>query len=226
MVTSWPPNLPGPGTSAAWLADKITKMSDGKLSVEGLRGWRNRRRRRACLTQSAQGAAEDVPLGADLLARKSPGIVLFGNMPFGLMASEQHGVDAARRRAGALRRMYARFGLKGFLCGNTGNQWMGWFKREIKSVDDFKGLRFRTPGLGGEMYRRVGASVVQLPGGKIFQAFQSGRSTPAEFIGPWIDAALDFIRRPSSIIGPVCRSLHRRRSASSAKPNRMRFRTT
>ena len=191
MVTSWPPNLPGPGTSAAWLADKITKMSEGKLSVKVF-GAGQLAPATGVFDAVAQGAAEMYHSVPSYWRGKSPGIVLFGNMPFGMMASEQHAWMLHGGGQALYDEMYARFGLKGFLCGNTGNQWMGWFKKEIKSADDFKGLRFRTPGLGGEMYRRMGASVVQLPGGEIFQALQAGTIDAAEFIGPWSDAALGF----------------------------------
>jgi TRAP-type mannitol/chloroaromatic compound transport system substrate-binding protein len=88
--------------------------------------------------------------------------------------------------------MYARFGIKPFMCGDSGPQWMGWFRKEINSVDDFRGLRFRTAGLGSEMFRRAGASVVTLPGGEIFAALRAGTIDAAEFIGPWNDAALGF----------------------------------
>src|SRR5690606_22972466 len=58
--------------------------------------------------------------------------------------------------------------------------------------EDFRGLRYRSPGLGGEMYRRLGAAVVQLPGGEIFPALQAGTIDAAEFIGPWSASALGF----------------------------------
>jgi TRAP-type mannitol/chloroaromatic compound transport system substrate-binding protein len=191
MITAWPKNLPGPGTSAAWLGDKITKMSEGKLTVRVL-GAGELAPATGVFEAVSQGAAEMYHAVPTYWRSKSPGIVLFGNMPFGLMASEQLAWMLHGGGQPLYDEMYARFGLKGFLCGNTGNQWMGWFKREIKSAEDFKGLRFRTPGLGGEMYRRVGASVVQLPGSEIFQALQSGTIDAAEFIGPWTDSALGF----------------------------------
>ncbi|MBU0727009.1 MAG: TRAP transporter substrate-binding protein [Alphaproteobacteria bacterium] len=191
MVTSWPVNLPGPGTSAAWLADRITKMSEGKLTVKVF-GAGQLAPAAGVFDAVSQGAAEMYHSVPTYWRGKSAGIVLFGNMPFGLTASEQHAWMLHGGGQALYDEMYGRFGLKGFLCGNTGNQWMGWFKKEIKSVEDFKGLRFRSPGLGGEMYRRMGASVVQLPGGEIYPALQSGTIDAAEFIGPWTDLALGF----------------------------------
>lgn len=191
MVTAWPPNLPGPGTSANWLADKITKMSEGKLTVK-VYGAGELVPAPGVFDAVSKGAAEMYHAVPTYWRGKSPGIVLFGNFPFGLMAGEQHAWMLHGGGQALYDEMYARFGLKPFLCGNTGNQWMGWFKREINSAEDFKGLRYRSPGLGGEMYRRMGAAVVQLPGGEIFPALQAGTIDAAEFIGPWSDAALGF----------------------------------
>ncbi len=191
MVTAWPPNLPGPGTSANWLADKITNMSEGKLTVK-VYGAGELVPATGVFDAVSKGAAEMYHAVPTYWRGKSPGIVLFGNFPFGLLAGEQHAWMLHGGGQALYDEMYARFGLKPFLCGNTGNQWMGWFKREINSVEDFKGLRYRSPGLGGEMYRRMGAAVVQLPGGEIFPALQAGTIDAAEFIGPWSDAALGF----------------------------------
>jgi TRAP-type mannitol/chloroaromatic compound transport system substrate-binding protein len=62
------------------------------------------------------------------------------------------------------------FNVKSLLCGNTGCQMGGWFNREITSPEGFKGLRYRMPGLGAEVLRRLGATVVTLPGGEIMSA--------------------------------------------------------
>ena len=191
MVTAWPPNLPGPGTSANWLADKITKMSEGKLSVKVFAAGQLAPAT-GVFDAVSKGAAEMFHAVPPYWRGKSPGIVLFGNFPYGLLAGETQAWMIHGGGQALYDEIYSRFNLKGFLCGNTGNQWMGWFKREIKSVEDFKGLRYRSPGLAGEMYRRLGAAVVQLPGGEIFPALQAGTIDAAEFIGPWSDAALGF----------------------------------
>jgi len=68
----------------------------------------------------------------------------------------------------------------------------GWFKKEINSIDDYKGLKMRMPGLGGEVLRRVGATVVNLPGGEIFQALKTGAIDATEWIGPYNDLAFGF----------------------------------
>ena len=65
----------------------------------------------------------------------------------------------------------------------------GWFTKELTSVESFKGLRYRMPGLGGDVLRRLGAVVVTLPGGEIIPSLRSGAIDASEFAGPWVDMA-------------------------------------
>jgi TRAP-type mannitol/chloroaromatic compound transport system substrate-binding protein len=189
MVTLWPRNLPGPGVAAQRVADRIGAVTGGRINV---------RLFAAGEVVPAPGAFDAVAAGtADLYhgvpsfwISKSPGIGFFGSFPFGLTAYEQQGWMMHGGGQALYDAMYARFGVKPFITGNSGPQWMGWFRREIRSVDDFRGLRFRTAGLGGEMFRRAGASVVSLPAGEIFSALSSGTVDAAEFVGPFSDAPL------------------------------------
>jgi TRAP-type mannitol/chloroaromatic compound transport system substrate-binding protein len=75
-------------------------------------------------------------------------------------------------------------------CGNTGVQMTGWFKKEIKTVADLKGLKMRIPGLAGKVYANLGVDVKVLPGGEIFPALERGVIDAAEFVGPFQDRRL------------------------------------
>jgi TRAP-type mannitol/chloroaromatic compound transport system substrate-binding protein len=75
---------------------------------------------------------------------------------------------------------------------SSGAQPLGWFNREIESVEDMQGLRLRIPGIPGEMYEGMGVAVITLPGGEIVPAGERGVIDAAEFVGPWIDFALGF----------------------------------
>ena len=191
MVTSWPKNLPGPGVAAEKLADRITALSGNRLKVE------------------VAAAGELVPGGgvfdavsegtADLYhsvpaywGSKSKGILLFGSQPYGLTAPEQSGWMNYAGGQDLYDEMYARFNLKPFLAGNSGPQWAGWFKEEITSPDDLKGLRFRTAGLNLEVMSRLGVAAQAMSGTEMYQALQSGTIDAGEFIGPWTDSSLGF----------------------------------
>ncbi len=191
MVTSWPKNLPGPGTAANELARRITALSGGRLSVKVYA---------AGEIVPGNGVFDAVSVGTAELyhsvpaywGSKSKGILLFGSQPFGHTASEQSGWLNHGGGQALYDEMYARFNLKPFLCGNSGPQWLGWFRNEITSVDDFQGLRFRTTGLASEMCAKVGAAVIAMGGRDMFQALQSGIIDAGEFIGPWSDSALGY----------------------------------
>ena len=115
-------------------------------------------------------------------------------MPFGLTPAEHVAwVDAGGGQA-LWDELYRPFGVKPFMGGNTGVCMGGWFRREIKSLDDIKGLKLRSLGLGGEVYRRLGATPQTTPPGEILVALQSGLVDGAEFVGPGSDIALGLYR--------------------------------
>ena len=98
--------------------------------------------------------------------------------------------------------LYAEFGLKAFLAGNSGTQMGGWFQKEINSIEDFQGLKMRIPGLGAEVINRLGATAVNLPGGEIMPALQSGVIDATEWVGPWNDLAFGFYKITKNYYGP------------------------
>jgi len=193
MVTTWPENFPGLGTSAERLAQRITSMSNGELKVKiaaagavvpPLQSF----------DAVAQGSVEMGHGASYYWQGKSKSFNFFAAVPFGLTAQElsawiHHGGGQALWDEG-----YGKFGLKPFLAGNTGVQMGGWFKNEIHSMEDFKGLKIRMPGLGGEVLRRVGATAENLAGGEIFTALTSGRIDATEWVGPWNDLAFGFYK--------------------------------
>jgi TRAP-type mannitol/chloroaromatic compound transport system substrate-binding protein len=90
--------------------------------------------------------------------------------------------------------LYAPFGVKPFMGGNTGVCMGGWFRRELMSLADLRGLKLRTLGLGGEVYRRLGATPQTTPPAEILSSLQSGVIDGAEFVGPGTDIALGLYR--------------------------------
>ena len=108
-------------------------------------------------------------------------------LPFGLTAQEQNawcyyggGIEAADKA-------YNEIGVKFLPMGNTGNQMGGWFNKEITSTADFDGLKFRMPGLGGEVLKTFGANIVLLAGPDVLPALASGAIDGTEWIGPAAD---------------------------------------
>lgn len=191
MVTAWPKNLPGPGVAAQMLADRITALSGGRMQVK-LYAAGELVPGRGVFDAVSEGTAELYHAVPAYWGSKSKGILLFGSQPFGLRADEQFGWLQWGGGQALYDEMYGRFGIKPFLCGNSGPQWGGWFKTEINSVQDLKGLKFRTTGLASEMCANMGMAAQAMSGPAMFQALQTGAIDAGEFIGPWTDSALGY----------------------------------
>ena len=191
MVTTWPKNFPGLGVGAERLAKRISDMSGGRLSVRVYAAGELVPALQS-LDAVLQGSAEMSHGAAYYWQGKSAGLSFFTGVPYGMTSRE---LAAWVRFMGGQQiwdEIYDQFGVKGFLSGDTGTQAGGWFKKELTGAADIKGLKFRTPGLGGQTWQKLGASVVNLAAGEIFPQLQSGALDAAEFVGPYNDLALGF----------------------------------
>ena len=191
MVTTWPKNFPGLGVGAENLAKRITTMSGGRLTIKVFAAGEMVPPLQA-LDAVINGTAEMSHGAAYYWQNKNPGLSFFTGVPYGMTSRE---LAAWVRFLGGQQiwdEIYDQFGVQGFLSGDTGTQTGGWFRKELKSLADIKGLRFRTPGLGGQVWSKLGASVTNMAAGEIFQALQSGTLDAAEFVGPYNDLALGF----------------------------------
>jgi len=201
MVTSWPKNLPGPGITAQRLADAITKMTAGRLSVK-LYAAGEIVPALEVFSAVSDGVAQMGHTASLFWGGKVPAAPLFTAGPFGLTPIEHitwlnHGGGQA-----VWDKLYAPFGIKPFMAGNTGFQMGGWFKKELNSVEDLKGLRIRMPGLGGEVMRRLGAAPVTLAPGEILTALQNNVIDATEFLGPSSDFAMGFYKAAKFYYSP------------------------
>jgi len=135
----------------------------------------------------------DMYHGADYyFVGQHPSYAFFTSVPFGMTAQELINWYYHGDGAGFHDELGQIFGLKSFLAGNTGAQAGGWFNKEIKGPEDFNGLKFRMPGLGGKALGKLGASVQNLPGSEVYQALASGAIDGTEWIGPWADEKAGF----------------------------------
>ena len=113
-------------------------------------------------------------------------------LPFGLNARQQNSWMVAGGGLKLMREFFKDYNIVNFPGGNTGTQMGGWFRKEIKSLADLKGLKMRIPGLGGEIMARLGAVPQTLAGGDIYPALERGALDATEWIGPYDDEKLGF----------------------------------
>lgn len=191
MVTTWPKNFPGLGMSAERVAQRINALTNGEIEVKVFAAGELVPALEAFDTVSS-GAA-DMYNGAEYYWQgKSVAFNFFTAVPFGMTANEINAWVYFGGGQALWDELSARFNVKAFMSANSGVQMGGWFRKEINSLEDFKGLIIRMPGLGGEVMRRLGAAAVTLAGNDIYQALQAGTIDATEWVGPWNDIAFGF----------------------------------
>jgi TRAP-type mannitol/chloroaromatic compound transport system substrate-binding protein len=189
MPSSFPKALGTVFGGAEAIAQKVAALTDGRFTI------------------TAHGAGELVPPLAVLDAvqagnvecghtagfyyiGKEPALVFDTGVPFG-MSPRQH--SAWMYHGGGLelmREIYAKFNVVQIPCGNTGAQMGGWFRKEIKTTADFKGLRIRAAGFLGHVYTKLGAVPQQIPASDIYPALEKGTIDAVEWVGPADDEKL------------------------------------
>ena len=189
MVTDWVADSPGFGTSAKRLADSIGAMSDGRLKV-ALYPINTLVRAFETFDAVSAGAADMYHSTDNYFGSRSPALDFFAAVPYGMIADELLAWISFGGGQALWDEVDAAFNIKPLSCMNTGTQMGGWFNKEANSAADFQGLRYRMPGLGAEVLRRMGATVVTTPGSEIISALKSGAIDASEWVGPWLDMAL------------------------------------
>jgi len=201
MVTSWPKRLPGPGLSAERIAERIATLSGGRLQItvhaagELVPAFE-------VLDAVGGSVAEMGHTAAFYWQGKQPAAAYYTTVPFGLTPMEHVAWVEAGGGQALWDELYAPFGVKPFMGGNTGVCMGGWFRRDLAGLDDLKGLKIRSLGLGGEVFRRLGATPQTTPPGEILTSLQSGVLDAAEFVGPGTDIALGLYRVAPNYFSP------------------------
>lgn len=201
MVTSWPRNLPGPGVSARRIAERVDALSGGRMVIKLYAAGEIVPALE--VFQAVSGGIAQIGHTASLFwGGKLPAAPLFTAGPFGLTPLEHitwinHGGGQQVWDA-----LYAPFGLKPLMGGNTGFQMGGWYKQEVTGLDSLRGLKIRMPGIGGAVLRKLGAAPVTLAPGEILSALQTGAIDATEFLGPSSDFAMGFYKAAKFYYSP------------------------
>lgn len=189
IVTTWPKNLPGLGSGPENFARYVEQMSGGRLTAH-VYGAGEMVPPFEVFDAVSQGVADAGHGAAYYWKGKIPSSVFFTATPFGMTAQE---MNAWFQYGGGLelwQEAYAPFNIVPFAGGSSGVQMAGWFNRELRSVNDLKGLKMRIPGLAGDVFTRAGGTSVRIPGGEVYTSLQTGVIDAAEWVGPYNDLAL------------------------------------
>ncbi len=193
LASSFPRGLDTIYGAAEVLAARVESLSEGRFRIRsypagelvpGL----------GVLDAVQQGTVELGHTASYYYTGKNPALAFDTAMPFGLNTRQQNAWLYHGGGLELMREVLADFNILHFPAGNTGGQMGGWFRREVRTLDELRGLKMRIPGLGAEVLSRLGVTVQTIPGGEIYPALERGVVDAAEWVGPYDDEKLGFQR--------------------------------
>jgi len=191
LASSFPKSLDTIFGASETFAKKVGEMSGGKFQIsthaagELMPAF-------AVVDAVQNGTVEMAHTAAYYFYGKDETFALSCAIPFGLNSRQMTAWMYEGNGLKLLREFYANYGIISFPGGNTGAQMGGWFSKEIKSVADLKGLKFRISACAGAVLSRIGVVPQTIPGGEIYQALEKGTIDGAEWVGPYDDLKLGF----------------------------------
>ncbi|WP_440874813.1 TRAP transporter substrate-binding protein [Thalassotalea sp. PLHSN55] len=191
LAETWGPNFPIFGEASKRMAKLAKEMSGGRLNI---------RIDSANKHKSALGIFDFVKSGQYQMGHsasyywkgKDFNTMFFTTLPFGMTAPEQYAWFYYGGGMELMESVYDKYGIMSFPGGNTGNQMGGWFRKEINTVDDLKGLKMRIPGFAGEVLARLGAKPTNIPSGELYTALERNTIDALEWVGPSLDLRMGF----------------------------------
>ena len=189
MATAWPKSLDNMFGSAEALCKRVGELTGGKFEIR-------------CFPAGeivpppqlmdavSNGTVECNHVLSSFFIGKNSAVAFDAGLAFGLNARQHNAWVHSGGGMAHLRKLYKKYNIVNFTVGNVGVQMGGFFRKEIKSVADLKGLKMRIGGIGGMVLAKLGAQPQQIPPGDIYPALEKGAIDAAEWIGPYDDQKL------------------------------------
>jgi TRAP-type mannitol/chloroaromatic compound transport system substrate-binding protein len=193
MASSFPKSLDTIYGGGEQMADRLNKITNGKFQIRvfaageivpGLQ----------VLDAVQQGTVECGHTAPYYYVGKNKAFAFFTALPFGMNARQHNSWMYYGGGQKLADEFFKQYGIVGFMAGNTGCQMGGWWRKEVKTVADVKGVKFRIPGIGGEIWSRLGVVPQTIPGGDIYPSLERGTIDGAEWVGPYDDEKLGFYK--------------------------------
>jgi TRAP-type mannitol/chloroaromatic compound transport system substrate-binding protein len=193
MTSSFPKTLETLFSSAQRFSQYVADATDGNFQIQIFPAGEIAPALEAA-NEVGKGSIEICQTASYYYWGKDPTFAFGTGIPFGLNARQQNAWAYFGGGLDLMNEFYANYSLIGFPAGNTGSQMGGWFRKEITSVDDLKGLKFRIAGFGGAVISRLGVIPQQLAGADVYPALEKGTIDATEFVGPVDDEKLGFYK--------------------------------
>jgi len=191
LAATWPSTLKPLISPPQRVAQMVKEMSKGKFIIK-VEGKEKHKAPLGILDMVKNGAYQMGHSSSYYWKGKDINTIWFTSVPFGMTPSEQYSWFYYGNGMKYMNEVYEKFKVLSYPGGNTGNQMGGWFKKEIKTVSDLKGLKMRIPGLAGEVMARLGVSVTNIPAGELYTSLDRGVIDALEWVGPGMDIKMGF----------------------------------
>ncbi len=193
LATSWPAHFPIMGTGVETFVEDVKVASGGSIDI-ALYPKNTLIPALQVFDACSAGHIDIFHSGPYYWKGKNSALSLFSGAPFGFTSEE---INTWMHYGGGYelwRELYGRYDLHPFMGGNTNVQMGGWFRKEINSLDDLKGLKMRVPGLGGDVFAKLGVNPILLPAGEIYSSLERSTIDATEWVGPALDLKMGFYK--------------------------------
>jgi len=191
LAMTWPDNFPIFSDAVKNVADKVKIMSNGELLID-IDGANKHKAALGILDMVNAGQYQMGHTASYYWKGKDASTMFFTTMPFGLTAPEQYAWFYYGGGMELMQKVFEKHGVYSFPGGNTGVQMGGWFRKEINTLEDLKGLKMRIPGFAGEILAQLGVAVTNIPPGELYTALDRGTIDALEWVGPALDLKMGF----------------------------------
>ena len=191
LATTWGPTLSPFIDAPKNMAKMVKEMSNGRLLIRVDAS--NKHKSAFGILDMVKGGQYDMGHSASYYWKgKDINTLPFTTMPFGMTAPEQYAWFYYGGGMDLMKKAYKKHKVLSYPGGNTGNQMGGWFRKEIKTVDDLKGLKMRIPGFAGEIMTQLGLTATNIPSGELYTSLERGTIDALEWVGPGMDIKMGF----------------------------------
>ena len=191
LAQTWGTGFPIFGDAVIRMTDLVKTMSNGEMEIR-IDSSNKHKAAFGILDMVKAGQYEMGHSASYYWKGKDANTMFFSTMPFGMIAPEQYAWFYYGGGMELMKKVYDKHGVYSFPGGNTGNQMGGWFRKEINSLDDFKGLKMRVPGFAGEVLSKLGVVVTNIAPGELYTALDRGTIDALEWVGPSLDLNMGF----------------------------------
>ena len=192
LAETWPKDFPLFGDAVKKMVAHADQLSNGRLKIEIVSSEQHKKPQGVFELVQNSGGYEMGHSASYYWKDRDVNMLFFTTLPFGMTAVEQYSWFYNAGGLELMQRAYSKYGLMSFPGGNTGNQMGGWFRKEIKKIDDLKGLKMSMPGLAGDVIKTLGVNTINIPPDQLYKALESGRIDALEWVGPSLDIDLGF----------------------------------